>query len=163
LLPEQMIARALAGRHGNKLEVLRMEDFLRACQSTVLDNEAKTLAAKMGVPHVGLLQRANPDNDAHHLTVEHLFGILLHTGDMRALAALASEFGFDLVAKAAPEPQALTKSLINVGKEVADLTIAVHQALDDNHVSSFEKNLIRQEISHVRQSLDVMDASVKAA
>jgi hypothetical protein len=158
-----MIAHALAGRHGNKIEVLRMEDFLRACQSAVLDNEAKTLAAKMGVPHVGLLQRANPDNDAHHLTVEHLFGVLLHTGDMRPLATLANEFGFDLVAKVAPEPQALTKSLINVGKEVADLTIAVHQALDDNHVSAFEKNLIRQEINHVRQSLDVMDASVKAA
>jgi hypothetical protein len=140
-----------------------MEDFLRACQSAVLDNEAKALAAKMGVPHVGLLQRANPDNDAHHLTVEHLFGILLHTGDMRPLMALAGEFGFSLVAKSAPLPQALTKSLINVGKEVADLTIAVHEALGDDHVSTFEKSLIRQEINHVRQSLDVMDASVKAA
>jgi len=140
-----------------------MEDFLRACQSAVLDNEAKALAAKMGVPHVGLLQRANPDNDAHHLTVEHLFGILLHTGDMRPLAALANEFGFDLIAKSAPQPQALTNSLINVGKEVADLTIAVHEALGDDHVSTFEKSLIRQEINHVRQSLDVMDASVKAA
>ncbi|WP_212625094.1 phage regulatory CII family protein [Pseudomonas sp. PP3] len=140
-----------------------MEDFLRACQSAVLGNEAKALAAKMGVAHVGLLQRANPDNDAHHLTVEHLFGILLHTGDMRPLTALANEFGFDLVAKSAPQPQALTKSLINVGKEVADLTIAVHEALGDDHVSTFEKTLIRQEINHVRQSLDVMDASVKAA
>ena len=140
-----------------------MEDFLRACQGAVLDNEAKTLAAKMGVAHVSLLQRANPDNDAHRLTVEHLYGILLHTGDMRPLAALANEFGFDLISRSAPEPQALTKSLINVGKEVADLTIAVHQALDDEHVSSFEKSLIRQEINHVRQSLDVMDASVKAA
>lgn len=140
-----------------------MEDFLRACQSAVLDNEAKTLAAKMGVPHVGLLQRANPDNEAHHLTVEHLFGILLHTGDMRPLMALANGFGFDLVSREAPKPQALTSSLINVGKEVADLTIAVHQALDDNHVSAFEKSLIRQEIDHVRKSLDVMAASVKAA
>ena len=140
-----------------------MEDFLRACQGAVLDNEAKTLAAKMGVAHVSLLQRANPDNDAHRLTVEHLYGILLHTGDMRPLAALANEFSFDLISRSAPEPQALTKSLINVGKEVADLTIAVHQALDDEHVSSFEKSLIRQEINHVRQSLDVMDASVKAA
>ena len=140
-----------------------MEDFLRACQSAVLDNEAKALAAKMGVSHVSLLQRANPDNDAHHLTIEHLFGILLHTGDMRPLMALANEFGFDLVSKSVPEPQALTKSLINVGKEVADLTIAVHEALDDNHVSTFEKSLIRQEINHVRQSLDVMDSSVKAA
>ena len=140
-----------------------MEDFLRACQSAVLDNEAKTLAAKMGVPHVGLLQRANPDNEAHHLTVEHLFGILLHTGDMRPLMALANGFGFDLVSRETPKPQALTSSLINVGKEVADLTIAVHQALDDNHVSTFEKSLIRQEIDHVLKSLDVMAASVKAA
>ena len=140
-----------------------MEDFLRACQSAVLDNEAKPLAAKMGVSHVSLLQRANPDNDAHHLTVEHLFGILLHTGDMRPLMALADEFGFDLVQKAPPKAQALASSLADVGKEVAELTIAVHAALEDNHVNSFEKSLIRQEINHVRQSLDVMDSSVKAA
>ncbi len=140
-----------------------MDDFLRACQNAVLDNEAKSLAAKMGVAHVSLLQRANPDNDAHHLTIEHLFGILLHTEDIRPLRALAEQFGFDLVAKDTPKPQALTSSLINVSKEVADLTIAVHDALADNHVNAFEKNMIRQEISHVRESLDVMEASVKAA
>ena len=140
-----------------------MEDFLRACQSAVLDNEAKTLAAKMGVAHVSLLQRANPDNDAHHLTVEHLFGILLHTGDMRPLMALADEFGFDLVQKTPPKAQALASSLAAVGKEVAELTIAVHAALEDNHVSSIERALIRKEISHVRVGLDVMEASVRAA
>ncbi|HEX8595389.1 MAG TPA: phage regulatory CII family protein [Pseudomonas sp.] len=140
-----------------------MDNFLRACQSAVLENEAKALAAKMGVAHVSLLQRANPDNDAHRLTIEHLFGILLHTGDMRPLMVLAEEFGFQLVSKTAAQPQALTSSLINVGKEVADLTIAVHEALGDNHISQFEKAQIRVEIEHVRQSLDVMDSSVKAA
>ncbi|MFJ2445185.1 phage regulatory CII family protein [Pseudomonas sp. NPDC087626] len=140
-----------------------MDEFLRACQSAVLDNEAKVLAGQMGVPHVSLLQRANPDNDAHHLTIEHLFGILLHTGDMRPLTVLANEFGFDLVAKTAPAPKALTTSLISLGKEVADLTIAVHLALDDNHVSPLEKASIRKELGHVRQSLDVMEASVKVA
>ncbi|UZM14774.1 Rha family transcriptional regulator [Pseudomonas kielensis] len=140
-----------------------MDEFLRACQSAVLDNEAKVLAGQMGVPHVSLLQRANPDNDAHHLTIEHLFGILLHTHDMRPLMVLANEFGFDLVAKTAPAPKALTTSLISLGKEVADLTIAVHVALDDSHVSPLEKAAIRKELGHVRQSLDVMEASVKVA
>lgn len=140
-----------------------MDKFLRACHDAVKDNEAKSLSAKMGVPHVSLLQRANPDNDAHHLTIEHLFGILLHTGDMRPLQALANEFGFDLVAKNKPSPKALTASMINVGKEVADLTIAVHEALEDNHVSQFEKSAIGREIGHVRESLDVMEASVHAA
>ena len=140
-----------------------MEDFLRACQNAVLDNEAKTLAVKMVLGHVSLLQRANPDNDDHHLTVEHLFGILLHTGDMRPLIALADGFGFDLVRKSPPKAQTLTSSLANVGKEVAELTIAVHAALEDNHVSSIERALIRKEISHVRVGLDVMEASVRAA
>ncbi|WP_460116625.1 phage regulatory CII family protein [Pseudomonas sp. S2_C03] len=140
-----------------------MESFLRATQAAVLDNEAKVLASKMGLGHVSLLQRANPDNDAHHLTIEHLFGVLLHTGDMRPLMALANEFGFDLAAKNAPKPQELTKSMIGVGKEFADLTIAVHEALQDGRVCQFDKSTIRREINHIRESLDVMDASVRVA
>lgn len=140
-----------------------MDKFLRACHDAVKDNDAKTLSAKMGVPHVSLLQRANPDNDAHHLTIEHLFGILLHTEDMRPLKALADSFGFDLVAKDAPVPKALTAAMISVGKEVAELTIAVHVALEDNHVSQIEKAQISKEIDHVRMSLDEMASSVKAA
>ncbi|TDV54448.1 hypothetical protein EC919_104184 [Pseudomonas graminis] len=140
-----------------------MEDFLRACHTTVKESGAEELAGKMCLAHVSLLQRSNPDNAAHHLTIEHLFGILLHSQDMRPLMALAESFGFELIAKTAPNPQALTSSMISVGKEVADLTIAVHQALEDNHVSQFEKSQIKVEINHVRQSLDVMEASVKAA
>jgi hypothetical protein len=140
-----------------------MDEFLRACQSAVLDNEAKVLAGQMGVPHVSLLQRANPDNDAHHLTIEHLFGILLHTGDMRPIAALADQFGFDLVKKETPAPKALTASMMQVGKEIADLTLAVHTALDDGRVTQIEKQAIRKEIEHVRHELNVMEQSVKVA
>jgi len=158
-----MIAQAPPVIHGNKFEVLRMEDFLRACHTTIKESGAEKLAGKMCMSHVSLLQRSNPDNAAHHLTIEHLFGILLHTGDMRPLMTLADHFGFELVAKVAPEPKALTASLINVGKEVADLTIAVHEALDDNHVSPIEKAAIHKELGHVRHSLDVMEQSVKVA
>ena len=135
-----------------------MDEFLRACQSAVLDNEAKVLAGQMGVPHVSLLQRANPDNDAHHLTIEHLVGILLHTGDLRPLASLADQFGFE-----APAPEALTASMMHVGKEIADLTLAVHSALDDGRVTQIEKQAIRREIDHVRHELNVMEQSVKVA
>ena len=140
-----------------------MEDFLRACHTTIKESGAEELAGKMCLAHVSLLQRSNPDNAAHHLTIEHLFGILLHTGDMRPLKTLADQFGFELVAKVAPAPKALTASLIHVGKEVADLTIAIHEALDDNHVSATEKLEIFTEISHVRESLAQLESSVKAA
>jgi len=140
-----------------------MEDFLRATQSAVLDHEAKTLAAKMGVPHVSLLQRANPDNDAHHLTIEHLFGILLHTGDMRPLEALADAFGFELVAKERPKSEQLSTAVLHMHAEVADVTRAVTAALEDGHVSQTEKALIKREIGEAQKSLDVLIESVKVA
>jgi hypothetical protein len=140
-----------------------MEDFLRATQSAVLDHEAKTLAAKMGVPHVSLLQRANPDNDAHHLTIEHLFGILLHTGDMRPLEALADSFGFELAAKEPAKEEQLTTAVLHMHAEVADVTRAVTAALEDGHVSQTEKALIKREIGEAQKSLNVLIESVKAA
>ena len=140
-----------------------MEDFLRAAQSAVLDHEAKSLAAKMGVPHVSLLQRANPDNDAHHLTIEHLFGILLHTGDMRPLQALAESFGFELVAKEQPKAEQLTSAVLHMHSEVADVTRAVTAALEDGHVSQTEKALIKREIGEAQRSLNVLIESVKVA
>jgi hypothetical protein len=140
-----------------------MEDFLRACQSAVLDNEAKVLAAKMGVPHVGLLQRANPDNDAHHLTVEHLFGILLHTGDMRPLMALANEFGFDLVARERPTAKPLMVALGHLSAECGDVGRLIFDAAADNHISQHEKSQGEKAILEAIDALQVLRESLKAA
>lgn len=140
-----------------------MDDFLRACHSAVLDNDAKWVAAQLSLPHMSLLQRANPDNDAHRLTINHLFGILLHTQDLRPLAALASAFGYDLVARQKPAAISLMSSMQGIGKEVAELTLAVHQADDDGVVTQIEKAQIRREIEHVRHELNVMEQSVRSA
>jgi hypothetical protein len=140
-----------------------MEHFLRACHDAVRDAEPKRLASQMGLPHVSLLQRANPDNDAHKLTINHLYQILLHTQDMRPLAALAAEFGFNLVAKEGAAAVNLSAAVLHMHAEVADVTKAVTTALDDGRVSQVEKAMIRREISGVRESLDVLEASVQVA
>src|SRR5690606_10776637 len=140
-----------------------MEDFLRATQAAVLDNEAKVLATKMGLPHVSLLQRANPDNDSHNLTIQHLFGILLHSGDMRPLEALASEFRFDLVSREAVTAKDLSGAVRHMHAEVADVTTAVTQALEDGRVSRVEKELIKRELAQAQNSLDVLLESVRLA
>ena len=140
-----------------------MDDFLKACHDAVKDADAKRLASTMGLPHVSLLQRANPDNDAHKLTINHLFQILLHSGDMRPLAALANHFGFDLVAKEAAKPQQLTQALLHMSKEIADVTQAVAIALEDGHISQTEKQLIKRELVGARESLNVLEQSVKVA
>lgn len=140
-----------------------MEDFLRACQNAVLDNEAKSLAAKMGVAHVSLLQRANPDNDAHHLTIEHLFGILLHTGDMRPLVSLADQFGFDLVAREKPAVKPLMVALGQLSAECGDVGRLIFDAAEDNHISQHEKAQGEKAILEAIEALQVLRESLKAA
>ncbi|WJN60913.1 phage regulatory CII family protein [Pseudomonas sp. SO81] len=140
-----------------------MEQFLRACHDAVKDAEPKRLAGQMGLPHVSLLQRSNPDNDAHKLTINHLYQILLHTQDMRPLAALAAEFGFNLVAKEGAEAVNLSAAVLHMHAEVADVTKAVTVAMADGRVSQVEKAMIRREIGGVRESLDQLEASVQVA
>lgn len=140
-----------------------MDDFLRACHDAVKDADAKRLAADMGLPHVSLLQRANPDNDAHKLTINHLFQILTHSGDMRPLQALAAEFGYALVAKEAVSAKNLPQAVLHMHAEVADVTKAVTEAMEDGRVCQTEKALIKREIAGAREALDVLEQSVKAA
>lgn len=144
-----------------------MEEFLQAIHDAVKAEGAKDFYSKAGFKtHIGLLQHTNPHSESHTLNLPKFLLIaqnLTEENRQRVLGALANGFGFDLVPKKPAAPRALTSSLISVGKEVADLTIAVHQALDDDHVTTFEKAQIKVEIEHVRQSLDVMVASVKAA
>lgn len=140
-----------------------MDKFLRSCHDAVKDNEAKSLSAKMGVPHVSLLQRSNPDNDAHHLTIEHLFGILLHTGDMRPLSALADQFGFDLVAREKPTAKPLMVALGHLSAECGDVGRLVFDATADNHISQHEKAQGEKAILEAIDALQVLRESLKAA
>lgn len=140
-----------------------MEDIHRAIHETVLSAGPKELAHKMGMSHTTLLNRANPNDDTHRLNVEQLLQIMLHSGDPRVLAALAGEFGYELVAKDQPKATTLTNALLHMSAEVADVTRAVTNALDDGHVSQTEKALINRELAGARKSLEVLEASVKAA
>jgi len=140
-----------------------MDKFLRACHDAVKDNEAKSLSAKMGVPHVSLLQRANPDNDAHHLTIEHLYGILLHTGDKGPLAALANEFGFDLVERERPAAKPLMVALCHLTAECGDVGRLIFDAASDNHISQHEKAQGDKAIQEAIDALHVLRESLKAA
>lgn len=137
-----------------------MEDFLRATQSAVLDNTAKALAMKMGLSHMSLLQRANPDNDSHQLTIAQLFGILLHSEDMRPLEALAAAFGYELKKLGEQEAVELSRAILNMHAEMADVTRAVTDALADGRITRAERAEIRQEIIEAKSALDTLLNSV---
>lgn len=140
-----------------------MESFLRACHSAVLENEPKRLAARMGLPHVNLLQRANPDNDAHRLTINHLYGLLLHTEDMRPLMSLADDFGFDLVPRGRPAPKPVIQALAHLAAESGDVTRLVFDALQDHRISQHEQAQCNRAIDEAIEALQVLRESLKAA
>ncbi len=139
-----------------------MQTFLRACHDTVKDAGAEALAGKMGLPHVSLLQRANPDNDSHKLTINHLYQILLHTRDMRPLRALAHEFGFDLVAREIPPTTCLAQATLGMASEVADVTKAAIDALGDGVITRMEAVRIEREAEEAIQRINVVVATAKA-
>ncbi len=62
----------MARSHINKLGVLRMHDFLKACDSVVDEANTKNLATLMNMPPVSPLQRANANYDGAWFNVKHL-------------------------------------------------------------------------------------------
>ncbi|MVW75369.1 phage regulatory CII family protein [Pseudomonas xionganensis] len=140
-----------------------MEEVHRAIHETVLDAGPKQLAHLMGMSHTSLLNRCNPNDDTHRLNVEHLLQIMLHSRDSRVLAALAHEFGFELVAKQPVKATGLQAAVLHMHDEIADVTKAVVEALEDGHVSQHEKQQIRRAIGEARTSMEVLLASVKVA
>ena len=140
-----------------------MEDFLRACHTTIKESGAEELAGKMCMAHVSLLQRSNPDNAAHHLTIEHLFGILLHTGDMRPLMTLADQFGYSIAKKEQPAALGIHEALGRATLEFAEVTVETHAAMADGRVDQVERARILKEIAHAEEALSQLKASVKVA
>lgn len=139
-----------------------MERFMRSCHDTVKDNDSARLASMMGLSQVSLLQRANPDNDAHKLTINHLFQILLHTGDMRPLAALAGEFGFDLVQREVAPADCLMQATLGAASEAADVTKAAIEALEDGVVTRMEVARLEREAEEAKQKIDVVVATARS-
>ncbi|MFP5419900.1 MAG: phage regulatory CII family protein [Gammaproteobacteria bacterium] len=141
-----------------------MQELMRAIYEVVDDHGATKIAQGASFSSRTLLsQKVNPDYDSHKLNVEELHRIMAFTGDTRPLKAWAEHFGFDLTPRVAPEAKNLTSALLHMSAEVADVTRAVTDALDDGHVSQTEKQLIKRELLGARQSLDVLETSVKAA
>ena len=137
-----------------------MEEVHRAVHETVLEAGPKQLAHQMGTSHTSLLNRANPNDDSHRLNFEQFLQILVHSKDMRPLAALAAEFGFELVAKDKPAAQGLAQAFVHMSAEIADVTRAVADALSDGHISGSERREITKELGEARHSLDGLEASL---
>ena len=140
-----------------------MHDFLKACDTVVDEANTKQLATMMNMPPVSLLQRANANYDGAWFNVKHLYALLLHTQDMRPLAALAGEFGYSIVKKEQPTALGIHEALGRAALEFAEVTVETHAAMADGRVDQVERARILKEITHAEEALAQLKASVKVA
>lgn len=140
-----------------------MHDFLKACDNVVDEANTKQLATLMNMPPVSLLQRANANYDGAWFNVKHLYALLLHTQDMRPLAALAGEFGYSILRKDQPVALGIHEALGRATLEFAEVTVETHAAMADGRVDQVERARILKEIAHAEEALAQLKASVKAA
>ena len=61
------------------------------------------------------------------------------------------------------EARSLSAAVLQMHKEVADVTQAVAMAMEDGRVSQTEKALIKREISEAMAAMEVLRESVKVA
>jgi hypothetical protein len=140
-----------------------MQNFLKACDDVVGEANTKALATLMNMPAVSLLQRANANYDGAWFNVKHLYALLLHSQDMRPLAALADEFGYTVVKREQPQPIDVHQALGKLAFEISEVTIETFGAMGDGRVDQIERARILREISHAEAALDQLKASVKVA
>ncbi|MBD1589753.1 Rha family transcriptional regulator [Pseudomonas sp. C2L12B] len=143
-----------------------MEDFERTLHREVKAGGGTALAKRMGVNETTLLDCANPNRASHKMNIQMFGMVLTHLSEESrqiVLASLLAEFGYALISRNSPAARELSASMANFGKEAAELTVSVHEALEDNHVNQIERAAICREIHHVRRELDAMEASVKVA
>ncbi|MFK7699665.1 phage regulatory CII family protein [Pseudomonas caspiana] len=140
-----------------------MHDFLKACDSVVDEANTKGLATLMNMPPVSLLQRANASYDGAWFNVKHLYALLLHTQDMRPLAALAGEFGYSIFRKEQPVAVGVHEALSRATLEFAEVTVETYAAMADGRVDQVERARILREIAQAEEALAQLKASIKVA
>lgn len=140
-----------------------MQDFLKACDDVVDEANTKELATLMNMPPVSLLQRANANYDGAWFNAKHLYALLLHTQDMRPLAALAGEFGYSIVKQDQPVALGIHEALGRATLEFAEVTVETHTGMADGRVDQVERARILKEIGQAEEALAQLKASVKVA
>ncbi|MOA16744.1 hypothetical protein D3C78_1369730 [compost metagenome] len=81
---------------------------------------------------------------------------------MRALRALAHEFGFDLVAREVTPATTLAAATLSMASEAADVTKAAIEAMEDGVVTRLELARIEREGEEAKNKIDVVIATAKA-
>jgi uncharacterized protein YfeS len=138
---------------------LNMELLDTAIHETVHDSAigSKEIAERMGKSRQVLLNKANPNNDTHHLTLHEAAALIKVTGNTAILDAL-----IDLCNDEVAESMNISDALVHSIKESSDVSVAVTEAIIDDKLSQKELKDIHREIREAQDALKKLTNAVNS-
>lgn len=136
-----------------------MDSLDRAIYDIVHNSDitAKGIADRLGLSHQILLNKANPNNDSHKMTVRESFAIQVITGNQAVVNAMQAEL---TLSKRKTAPASVLACVLNAGKEHGDVLESIQLALEDDVITESEKVGIFKEIDEAEESLGSLREAV---
>lgn len=134
-----------------------MQDLEQAAYSTVHDSDIppKQIAELVGISYQVLLNKANPQNDTHKLTIAEALAIMIHTKNHAILHSLKTS-----LESRGETNKNIVRSLVDVSKDVGDVVRIVDEAAADGKITQLEKRRCTKEINEAITSLEMLKSAL---
>lgn len=121
------------------------------------DVRASEIATRLGMNHQVLLNKANPQNESHKMSVRESLAIQLLTGNHRIQSALDTL----LNAESLQTPfQCVFQAMLATSKEQGDVARVIQEAMSDGRFTMREKEDAFREIDEVIESLELLKLTI---
>ncbi|EGG93550.1 putative bacteriophage protein [gamma proteobacterium IMCC1989] len=121
------------------------------------DISTKDIAQRLGMSHQVLINKANPQQEFHKMTLREALAIQLITGNHGIHRAVETELG---VSENKPVLKNLLESVLVASKEHGDVVREVQQAMEDGRFTLREKEKCQKEIDDAMKALTELRQAV---
>ncbi|ADZ91073.1 hypothetical protein GV054_09020 [Marinomonas mediterranea] len=136
-----------------------MDHIDQAIYDTVHDSDMppKEIARRLGSNYQVMINKANPQNETHRLTLRESVAIQLLTGNHAIYRAM----GLELSIKAEESKSlSILECVLNAGKEHGDVLSTIQKALADGRLTLREQEQCQREITEAIEALMALRKAV---
>lgn len=120
------------------------------------------LARALGMHEQVFRSKCCPTTDTHKLSLREALAMMLQTGDISILVAMADELGCVVNKKGDLPDIHIIEAILRVDAEHGDVSRALSNALSDGHLTEHERSDILKEIGHATEALERLRKAVNA-
>ena len=137
-----------------------MDQIDQAVYDIVHESEmpAKAIASRISMGHQVLLNKANPQNETHKLSLREAVAIQIITGDFSIYRAMGVEIGADEIEDCG---STISECLLSLTKAHGAAFGAIHNAISDSVLTSREREACQKELDTLEEEISIMRRKIK--